>query len=126
MKPRPLSPHLQIYRLPATALLSISHRITGALLTIGILFGIVLLTSLAFAPALFDVFREGTATVLGRTALWLWIYAFLFHLCHGLRHLLWDLGWSFQREHMSRNAGIELLASAALLLAVFAASLILS
>lgn len=37
MKTRPLSPHLQVYRLPLTALLSISHRITGVLLAMGLL-----------------------------------------------------------------------------------------
>ena len=32
---RPLSPHLQVYRLPLPALMSISHRATGVLLAAG-------------------------------------------------------------------------------------------
>jgi succinate dehydrogenase / fumarate reductase cytochrome b subunit len=32
---RPLSPHLQVYRLPLLAILSILHRMTGAALSIG-------------------------------------------------------------------------------------------
>lgn len=32
---RPLSPHLDVYRLPLSALISIVHRGTGAFLTIG-------------------------------------------------------------------------------------------
>ena len=34
-KPRPLSPHLQIYRLPLPALMSISHRLSGVVLSTG-------------------------------------------------------------------------------------------
>ena len=34
---RPLSPHLQVYRLPLPALTSIAHRITGVGLTVGTL-----------------------------------------------------------------------------------------
>ena len=33
----PISPHLQIYRLPLTALLSITHRLTGIILALGCL-----------------------------------------------------------------------------------------
>ncbi|MCA3267808.1 MAG: succinate dehydrogenase, cytochrome b556 subunit, partial [Azospirillum sp.] len=34
---RPLSPHLQVYRLPLTAWLSITHRATGVALAVGTL-----------------------------------------------------------------------------------------
>ena len=44
---RPLSPHLQIYRLPLTALLSISHRITGVALSLGLLLLVWLLAAAA-------------------------------------------------------------------------------
>ncbi|MGH8499792.1 MAG: succinate dehydrogenase, cytochrome b556 subunit, partial [Methylococcales bacterium] len=35
---RPLSPHLQIYRLPLTAILSITHRATGVAITLGMIY----------------------------------------------------------------------------------------
>ena len=35
-KQRPLSPHLQIYKPQLTSILSITHRLTGILLTIGL------------------------------------------------------------------------------------------
>jgi len=34
---RPTSPHLQVYQLPLTGLVSISHRITGVFLALGLL-----------------------------------------------------------------------------------------
>jgi succinate dehydrogenase / fumarate reductase cytochrome b subunit len=35
--PRPLSPHLQIYRPQYTSILSITHRVTGVALSVGTL-----------------------------------------------------------------------------------------
>lgn len=122
MRQRPLSPHLQVYRLPGTALLSISHRITGSLLTLGTLFGAGLLATLAFDQTRFAYLRDALSTPFGRLALWLWIYALLFHLCHGVRHLLWDIGWGYDRAQMSRYVSIELLASVLLLIGVFVVS----
>ena len=46
----PVSPHLQIYRLPLTALLSIAHRITGVLLAIGSLLLTLILVAAAQGP----------------------------------------------------------------------------
>ena len=39
MKPtdRPLSPHLQAYKLPLTGIISITHRMTGVVLAFGLL-----------------------------------------------------------------------------------------
>lgn len=41
MRQRPLSPHLQVYKLPAAAIISISHRIlSGALYFMGVVFAL--------------------------------------------------------------------------------------
>jgi len=125
MRQRPISPHLQAYRLPGTALLSISHRLTGVVLTLGTLAGIGLLAALAFDREFYQWIHEGIASPIGRVVLWLWLYAFLFHLCHGVRHLAWDVGWGFERERLKGYVGVELLASGALLIGVFTASQIL-
>lgn len=126
MRQRPLSPHLQAYRLPGTALLSISHRISGVVLTVGTVLGSVLLLALAFDQNAFEQLRDAIATPIGRGALWLWLYAFLFHLCHGVRHLLWDIGWGFERERMRRYVILELVGSVLLLFGVFVTSQILT
>jgi succinate dehydrogenase / fumarate reductase cytochrome b subunit len=39
---------------------------------------------------------------------WGFIYALFFHLCHGVRHLIWDAGQSFDRNTLNRYALIEL------------------
>jgi succinate dehydrogenase / fumarate reductase cytochrome b subunit len=125
MKPRPLSPHLQQYTLPLTAVISISHRATGVVLTIGTLVGAWLLLCLAVDQAAFEQSQSAMAAPAGRALLWLWIYAFIFHLCHGVRHLLWDVGMGFEREQMTRLGVMELIASVVLWVGVFIASLIL-
>ncbi|MEY3787650.1 MAG: hypothetical protein RLZ75_1857, partial [Pseudomonadota bacterium] len=34
---RPISPHLQVYRLPLTGIISITHRMTGVMLSVGLI-----------------------------------------------------------------------------------------
>jgi len=126
MNERPLSPHLQVYRLPITALLSITHRIFGVVLSLGMVIWVVLLLSVVAGEESFVAAREVLASPVGRAGLWLWIYVFLFHLCHGVRHLLWDAGAGFARDHLVRNAALELVASVALLIAVLVSTLALA
>ncbi|HEX2245775.1 MAG TPA: succinate dehydrogenase, cytochrome b556 subunit, partial [Gammaproteobacteria bacterium] len=49
-KTQPLSPHLQIYKLPLAALLSITHRITGVFLTLGTAVLVYWLVAIAAGP----------------------------------------------------------------------------
>lgn len=108
---RPLSPHLQVYKLPVTALLSISHRITGVVLAIGLLvFAYSFFAIAAGAEAYFQL-QSLLQQPVGQISLWLFIYALFFHLCHGVRHLIWDLGLSFDKAQLHKNALIELTAS---------------
>ncbi len=90
---RPLSPHLQIYRPQLTSVLSISHRITGVLLSVGLVPLVVWLVALGRGPeafaAVMAVFSHPLAVVL-----WVaWSFALFYHLCNGIRHLLWDAGF---------------------------------
>jgi succinate dehydrogenase / fumarate reductase cytochrome b subunit len=108
---RPLSPHLQIYQLPLTALLSITHRMTGLALSIGLLFfGYSLITITLGNDAYFNMQSQLNRPV-GKILLWLFIYALFFHLCHGIRHLIWDLGKDFNKETLNKHALIELVTS---------------
>lgn len=107
---RPLSPHLQAYRLPLTGWLSITHRLTGVLLSAGAVLMLMIPIAALSGPESYRQLQGVLASVVGRMLLWLWILSFIFHLCHGVRHLLWDAGAGFSREQLSRNAVFELLA----------------
>ena len=119
MNERPLSPHLQVYRLPLTALVSITHRATGVFLSLGMILLVVVLMAVAEGPESFDTAHSFLRSAVGRLFLWGWIYSLLFHLVHGIRHLIWDTGHSFERGTLNRYAWYEIGASLALTALVF-------
>lgn len=90
---RPLSPHLQIYRPQLTSVLSISHRITGILLSLGTFAVVLWVLALASGPERYGQFMAVAAHPIGLIFLVVWSFALFFHLLNGIRHLLWDAGW---------------------------------
>jgi succinate dehydrogenase / fumarate reductase cytochrome b subunit len=113
---RPTSPHLQVYKLPLTGIISITHRMTGVMLSIGLVLFVYIISALAEGV-------DSYAAMQGIMSLWLFkliilgfIYALFFHLCHGIRHLIWDAGNSFAADTLNRYAMIELAVSLALTL----------
>ncbi len=108
---RPLSPHLQIYRLPLTAWLSITHRITGVVLGFGLIGLVGFVLALAGDGTAYTAMQRGLQSPVGRLLLFLWLLALFLHFCHGIRHLLWDLVWGFERERLACHSVIELIAA---------------
>ena len=100
---RPLSPHLRIYRWQIGNTLSIIHRVTGAVLALGLLVLSYWLISLAGGAAPYAAAMRVLASPAGLIALMGWTFAFLFHLLNGIRHLFWDAGMGFERteRHLS-------------------------
>jgi len=101
---RPLSPHLQIYKLPPTALMSVLHRGTGVVISIGTILLVWVLARAAAGPSAF----EGTSALLGSWFGYLVLFGFTFalyaHFCNGLRHLMWDMGYGFDISKANRGA----------------------
>jgi succinate dehydrogenase / fumarate reductase cytochrome b subunit len=93
---RPLSPHLQIYRPQLTSVLSISHRLTGVVLSVGSPLLVCWLIAAAAGPPAYATLHGFLGSWLGLTLLFCWTYAFFFHLCNGIRHLFWDAGYGFE------------------------------
>jgi len=116
---RPLSPHLQVYSLPLTGLISIIHRITGVFLSIGLVFFVCMIFETAAGEQAYQDMQGITELLIIRLLYWGFIYALFFHLCHGIRHLIWDSGSGYERDTMNRNAFIELGASIILTLVTF-------
>jgi succinate dehydrogenase / fumarate reductase, cytochrome b subunit len=94
--PRPLSPHLQIYRRQLTSVLSILHRFTGIGLAVGLLYLVCWLVAAASGLDAFDRLQSFNGTIIGRLLLLGWTVAFFYHLLNGIRHLAWDAGWGFE------------------------------
>ena len=102
--PRPLSPHLQIYRLPLTVVLSIMHRATGVLLSLGLVVLTVWLISAAVDPVLYESVLMILSGWIGQTILIGVIATLYFHLGNGIRHLFWDAGYGFALHTVDRTA----------------------
>ena len=100
MNPRqPLSPHLQIYRLPLTALLSIAHRITGCLLLTAWLTMVLCLIALALSrEEAWQTLNIWVSSPAVRIMISGWLFALSLHAVHGIRHLFWDIGLGFERD----------------------------
>ena len=100
---RPLSPHLQIYRPQISSVLSILHRITGAALGLGLLLLVWWLTAAANGGNDFGVVQGFIASWIGRAILIGFSWALFFHLCNGIRHLVWDAGYGFELSTISKS-----------------------
>jgi succinate dehydrogenase / fumarate reductase cytochrome b subunit len=93
---RPMSPHLGIYRWQLTMTLSIVHRATGIALAVGTILVCALLIGLAGGPESFGAVRGFCTSPVGIILLIGWTWSLFFHLCNGIRHLMWDIGWGFE------------------------------
>jgi succinate dehydrogenase / fumarate reductase, cytochrome b subunit len=89
---RPISPHLQIYRWQLTSVLSILHRAAGVWMSIGAIVLVWWLVAAASSPEAFDAVSDFLNSWLGQLLLFGWSVALFYHLCNGIRHLVWDTG----------------------------------
>ena len=101
---RPLSPHLQIYKLPPTALMSVLHRGTGVVLCIGTLFLVLVLASAAVGAENFAGTYNLLSSWFGYLVLFGFTFALYAHFCNGIRHLLWDMGYGFDISNATKGA----------------------
>lgn len=111
---RPLSPHLQVYRLPLTALMSISHRGTGIALSAGTLYLVWQLLAAANGPDAYEIFQRFAGSWLGILVLFGWSVSLFYHLVNGIRHLVWDAGYAFTIEATTKANRLVLIATVAL------------
>ena len=89
-RPRPLSPHLQVYRLMLTFVMSGFHRITGFFLYFGMALVAWWLVAAASGPNAYADFEWLIGTWIGRLVLFGYSWALIHHTLGGLRHLIWD------------------------------------
>lgn len=116
---RPLSPHLQIYRWQITMTLSILHRASGIVLSVGALFLVYWLVALSHGPEEYARVRNMLASLPGQLALIGWTAALFYHLCNGIRHLFWDAGVGFEMTTVRRSGWAVVIVSAVLTILTF-------
>src|SRR5262249_2458411 len=72
--------------------LSILHRAAGLALSIGTIVLVWWLVAAASSPEAFDAVSDFLSSWLGLLMLFGWSVALFYHLCNGIRHLVWDTG----------------------------------
>ncbi len=112
----PVSPHLQIYRLPLTALLSITHRLTGVILAGASLLLVWVLAAAAESEAAYGALMSHLQAWYGQVFLLGVVFSLYLHFCNGIRHLFWDIGYGFELETVDLTAKLAI--ALALLLTV--------
>ncbi len=105
---RPLSPHLQVYRMSNSMLMSILHRITGAALYFGTLLLAWWLIAAASGPKYFDFVNGIMGSVLGKLVLLGYTWALFHHMIGGIRHFIWDTGRGYDLKVVNRLSNLTI------------------
>lgn len=121
---RPISPHLSIYRLIPTMLMSIVHRITGAALYFGALLVAWWLVAASTSPDAFAVAESVMGSWFGLLVLFGFTWALYHHMLGGVRHLIWDTGYGLEKEMSTKLAWATLAGSILLTVLTWAIILI--
>ena len=118
-KPRPLSPHLQVYRPQLTSVMSIMHRASGAVLATGSLLVALWLVALAAGTTVFNPVVDAIQHPLGQLVVLGYSLALVYHGLNGIRHLMWDLRIGLEIKQVYQSGylvlGLTVLVTATLL-----------
>ena len=120
---RPLSPHLGIYRMHMTMLMSIVHRITGSANYVGTLLLAAWLVSIAMGEKEYTAVNALFGHPLGKLVLFGYSWNVIHHMLGGMRHLLWDTGRAMQPRAADTLAWLTLIGSLSLTVLLWAVGL---
>lgn len=116
---RPLSPFTSIYRWPVTMLTSIVHRVTGVGLGLGTLVIAWWLIATAAGPGAYADFSAAAGHWLGKLVLFGFTWALVYHALNGIRHLVWDVGYGFEKRTATRTGTLVIVLSVVLTILVW-------
>jgi succinate dehydrogenase / fumarate reductase cytochrome b subunit len=116
---RPLSPFMigPYYRPQLTSMLSILHRITGVGLSLGAVLLVAWTVALAGGPWSYADFARHLTAWYGQVLLLGFSWSLMYHLCNGIRHLFWDLGYGYSIP-VAYRSGYAVVAASVLLTAL--------
>jgi succinate dehydrogenase / fumarate reductase, cytochrome b subunit len=117
LRVRPVSPYtpyvLSVLRLRSlhTMGLSILHRITGVVLSLGFALLVYWLLAVSLGSQAYAQARALFATAGMQVLLVGGVFSFCYHFLNGIRHLVWDAGRGFD-PGVARRSGYAVLAAA--------------
>ena len=92
----PLSPHIQIYRWHISSLVSISHRITGVINVVALVFICFWISSLLFGVSNYEFIKNILNSFIGKFFIIGITWSFSFQILSEIRQLFWDFGYGFE------------------------------
>ena len=92
----PLSPHLQIYRWHISSLVSISHRVTGIINFVAVIFICFWASLLIFGEANYVPINNFLDSIFGKFIILGFTWSFSFQMLSEIRHLIMDMGYGFE------------------------------
>lgn len=106
------------YRLPLAAKVSILHRVSGAALFLFLPFLLYLFSQSLTSELSFEVFKGFLSNIVVKLITLALAWAFLFHFCAGIRHLVMDTNHdAVSKEGGKRTSVIVLVVSSVLTIA---------
>ena len=108
---RPLSPHLSIYRMAITMLVSIMNRITGAGMALTAILIVWWLLAAASGADYYATVNGFLTSWVGLVILVGSLWALWFHFLGGLRHLFMDFGLGYEIKTVNMTGWIVLIGS---------------
>ena len=93
---RPISPHLSIHKKLQTSILSVTHRATGILLSLGTIFIVIWIFLLAININYFQTVNFFLSTFSGKIFLFFFLFSVNYHLLNGIRYLIWSIGYGLE------------------------------
>ena len=119
LKPRPLSPHLSIYKPIPTMMMSIVHRITGAALYFGTILVAWWLIAAASGPEAYATANWWFTSIIGKIILFAYTWALMHHMLGGLKHLVQDTGRGLEKNFTTKMAMLHPVVSIALTILIW-------
>jgi succinate dehydrogenase / fumarate reductase cytochrome b subunit len=111
---RPLSPHLEVYTLSLTMIMSGLHRITGMVLCLGILLLVWWLVALSGDAGSFQTAANVLGSWFGRLVIFGFSWTLFHHLLGGVRHAIWDTGRGMDHPEREQLALATIIGSLAI------------
>jgi len=101
---RPLSPHLSVYRMYMTMIVSGLHRASGLGMSISGALVVWWFVAAATSREMFD-FVDGLLTSwVGIAVMVISLWSLCHHFLNGIRHLVWDTGSHLGKKSVNRSA----------------------
>ena len=119
---RPVFLNLLQIRLPLGGVLSILHRVSGVLLVLAIPIFVYFLQILSGGEASFSHAQEIIQTIPGKMLISLIVWVLIQHSVSGIRHLLMDLDYGYNKQVARKSATVAFAVS--LLLMILTGALI--